>query len=259
MLHKSGVGVSMANASDKYSRERPPPFGLPPGWTCIERQYLTGNYVGRTYTRFSSHNGKHKHLLSVKAVVKQDAIDKGEDPEAALAEYNLKRKINQENFSQVKEEKREANLQQLPTPSPYTTPSNNNNNPQSHVVSGASALSLLSGAAALASGNTYTHTTMTTTMTDGGPGQLASPPIAVREAALLLGRLRRLNPAAGGSGPASQPPDRDRPDGLMTQATIPTREFHPSEHGGRGPEGTGNGLRGWGPDSRGVPNRRELM
>jgi len=69
---------------------------------------LTGNYVGQTYTRFSSNNGKHKHLMSVKAVVKQDAIDKGEDPEAAIDEYNQKRKIHQEEVSKVKEENREA-------------------------------------------------------------------------------------------------------------------------------------------------------
>ena len=39
------------------SREIPPPFGLPPGWTCTQMPY---GKQGRTYTRVSSHDGKHK-------------------------------------------------------------------------------------------------------------------------------------------------------------------------------------------------------
>ena len=62
---------------------------LPPGWLCVKTRY--GNQ-GRTYTRYSSQDGKHKHLTSVRAVVRQDAIDKGEDPEAAVAQVSSRRK-----------------------------------------------------------------------------------------------------------------------------------------------------------------------
>ena len=69
-----------------YSR----PFGLPPGWTWVTTRY--GNQ-GRTYTRFSSQDGRHRHLRSVRAVVRQVARDNGEDPEAAVAKVCLESEV----------------------------------------------------------------------------------------------------------------------------------------------------------------------
>ena len=63
---------------------------LPPGWLCVKTRY--GNQ-GRTYTRFSSQDGRHRHLRSVRAVVRQVARDNGEDPEAAVAKVCLESEV----------------------------------------------------------------------------------------------------------------------------------------------------------------------
>ena len=48
---------------------------------------------GRTYTRVSSQDGRHRHLRSVRAVVRQVARDNGEDPEAAVAKVCLESEV----------------------------------------------------------------------------------------------------------------------------------------------------------------------
>lgn len=76
-----------------YPREVQPPEGTPPGWKCIEQLYHTGAMQGKTYTRFSSPDGK-KGILSVKAAIKIDADSKGlnGDKVAAKWEANQNRK-----------------------------------------------------------------------------------------------------------------------------------------------------------------------
>eukprot|EP00933_Yihiella_yeosuensis_P044602 TRINITY_DN39870_c0_g1_i1.p1 TRINITY_DN39870_c0_g1~~TRINITY_DN39870_c0_g1_i1.p1 ORF type:complete len:374 (-),score=93.75 TRINITY_DN39870_c0_g1_i1:88-1209(-) len=65
--------------------EAPP--GLPPGWKCIEKIYLSGKYAGSTYTRFESADGKHRSVGTMKQVLKLHAEENGLDADAEVAKY----------------------------------------------------------------------------------------------------------------------------------------------------------------------------
>jgi len=82
----------MVEDANNYPRQIPNPDLLPEGWKTIEYMYKTGNYVGKTYTRFQSIDGRFKHILSVKAAVKVVAEANGEDVEKVLEEFDRKKK-----------------------------------------------------------------------------------------------------------------------------------------------------------------------
>mmetsp|Transcript_61140 Transcript_61140/g.162437 ORF Transcript_61140/g.162437 Transcript_61140/m.162437 type:complete len:320 (-) Transcript_61140:107-1066(-) len=82
----------MVEDANSYPRQIPNPDLLPEGWKTIEYMYKTGNYVGKTYTRFQSIDGRFKHILSVKAAVKTVAEANGEDVEKVLEEFDRKKK-----------------------------------------------------------------------------------------------------------------------------------------------------------------------
>eukprot|EP00929_Paragymnodinium_shiwhaense_P069826 TRINITY_DN3525_c0_g2_i1.p1 TRINITY_DN3525_c0_g2~~TRINITY_DN3525_c0_g2_i1.p1 ORF type:complete len:336 (-),score=94.43 TRINITY_DN3525_c0_g2_i1:393-1400(-) len=77
---------------------------LPDGWYAIEKVYASGKYAGGTYLRYYSPCGTHKALASVKAAIKQIALDNGEDPEEAAREYDRKKREEKEEEQARKEE-----------------------------------------------------------------------------------------------------------------------------------------------------------
>lgn len=89
----------MPNAKEdvQYPREIVVPAGLPAGWKGIEKMYGPGSkYEGTTYVRWYTLDGRHKHVLSAKAVIKIDAEEKGYDADAALKVYEQKQKEKRE-------------------------------------------------------------------------------------------------------------------------------------------------------------------
>jgi len=79
--------------------------GMPEGWKGIERLYgPNSKYAGRVYTRWSSLDGKHKHVCTPKQVITIDCQAKGLDPAAAIENYNRIQKEKEE----AKRREREA-------------------------------------------------------------------------------------------------------------------------------------------------------
>lgn len=58
---------------------------MPPGWKCVQKQYLTGQHRGRTYVRFQ--NDIHKNVISLKVALELHAQDTDQDPAKLLGEY----------------------------------------------------------------------------------------------------------------------------------------------------------------------------
>jgi hypothetical protein len=64
-----------------YPREVPLEPGMPTGWKGIDKQYgPTSKSAGQTYIRWYSFDGRHKHLCTVKDVIKKHCESKGLDP-----------------------------------------------------------------------------------------------------------------------------------------------------------------------------------
>lgn len=73
----------------KYPREVPGPFGLPAGWKAIERKFGdTSKCAGQTYIRYAKPDGKGT-FGSVKAAIKEDALDRGADPDQAVQDWEV--------------------------------------------------------------------------------------------------------------------------------------------------------------------------
>mmetsp|Transcript_13784 Transcript_13784/g.31246 ORF Transcript_13784/g.31246 Transcript_13784/m.31246 type:complete len:351 (-) Transcript_13784:164-1216(-) len=87
----------------KASGKEIPCEGLPPGWKCLEKVYLSGGSAGKTYIRFSC--DKHKNVLSLKAALKLHAEDNGQDPEEAMREYERKKEEKKEDLAKLREER----------------------------------------------------------------------------------------------------------------------------------------------------------
>eukprot|EP00929_Paragymnodinium_shiwhaense_P021323 TRINITY_DN13938_c0_g1_i1.p1 TRINITY_DN13938_c0_g1~~TRINITY_DN13938_c0_g1_i1.p1 ORF type:complete len:381 (+),score=100.21 TRINITY_DN13938_c0_g1_i1:62-1204(+) len=92
--------------------------GLPDGWECVEKAYLSGQHAGKTYQRFQS--GKHANVLSLKAAIKLDAEDRGLDAEEAVRQYELRKQAAKDEELKAKEdsgilkgEKRELYIQKF--------------------------------------------------------------------------------------------------------------------------------------------------
>merc|ERR1719162_663639 len=77
-------GAPMAEAVEVET-----PEGLPEGWKCIERKYLSGQHIGKIYQRFNSADGKHKNILSIREAISIVAKEKGENAEEAIEKYEL--------------------------------------------------------------------------------------------------------------------------------------------------------------------------
>ena len=74
----------------EYPRDIAIPDFLPSGWRAVERCYGDGskNY-GKTYVRFYSLDGKHKHVGSPQMMIKRHCEDQDIDPGSMLAEYEV--------------------------------------------------------------------------------------------------------------------------------------------------------------------------
>ena len=75
---EEGVSESLPTesvaASVKYPREVPVEEGVPAGWKAIERIYgPRSQSCGKTYVRYFSLDGKHKHVVSAKKVIEIEA------------------------------------------------------------------------------------------------------------------------------------------------------------------------------------------
>jgi len=92
---------------NKYPRDVPFVDGMPDGWKAVEKMYMSGKYQGNTYIRFYSKDGRHKHILSVKAAIQKDAEDKGKNPMAAVAEYE---RLQQEKRDAAAREREQAGI-----------------------------------------------------------------------------------------------------------------------------------------------------
>mmetsp|Transcript_63807 Transcript_63807/g.185038 ORF Transcript_63807/g.185038 Transcript_63807/m.185038 type:complete len:407 (-) Transcript_63807:117-1337(-) len=77
--------------------------GLPPGWECVEKVYLSGGHAGQTYVRFQCQ--KHKSVCSIRKVIAIQAEEDGRDPEVALKEYDAAKKAIQDQKHKEREEK----------------------------------------------------------------------------------------------------------------------------------------------------------
>jgi len=99
-----------------YPREVPMPDGLPEGWIAVESAYSEKScHYGKTYVRFRSMDGKHRHILGPKQVVELHCKDHGMDFTTVYAEYEKvkkekidKRKAEAETRGKMAEERREA-------------------------------------------------------------------------------------------------------------------------------------------------------
>eukprot|EP00443_Scrippsiella_acuminata_P057997 CAMPEP_0115463818 /NCGR_PEP_ID=MMETSP0271-20121206/48556_1 /TAXON_ID=71861 /ORGANISM="Scrippsiella trochoidea, Strain CCMP3099" /LENGTH=283 /DNA_ID=CAMNT_0002890689 /DNA_START=30 /DNA_END=878 /DNA_ORIENTATION=+ len=85
--------------------ELPAPIGLPEGWKCYQKRYLTGPTAGQPYVRFTGGaDFKHKGILSVRAAIRKDAEDKGLDPDEEVAKYDKVKQEKAEALAKAKEE-----------------------------------------------------------------------------------------------------------------------------------------------------------
>eukprot|EP00933_Yihiella_yeosuensis_P053849 TRINITY_DN5214_c0_g1_i3.p1 TRINITY_DN5214_c0_g1~~TRINITY_DN5214_c0_g1_i3.p1 ORF type:complete len:394 (+),score=65.69 TRINITY_DN5214_c0_g1_i3:97-1182(+) len=84
-------------------KEIPPPKGLPPGWKCIEKVYLSGTKAGQTYVRFDSADGKHKTVLTVPRCIRIHAEENGLDPDEELAKYEAAKEEKKANAAAERE------------------------------------------------------------------------------------------------------------------------------------------------------------
>lgn len=88
-----------------YPRVVPCPDGFPPGWKGVEQSYSeTSKSWGKTYVRYSSLDGKHKHVSTPRGVIKAHCEDHGLDFDIEYAKYEKAEKEKAE----AKEREREA-------------------------------------------------------------------------------------------------------------------------------------------------------
>jgi len=87
------AAVDLDASGHQVGREIDPPEGLPTGWKCIEKTYMSGTNAGETYCRFiGGPNNRHKGVTSVRAAILKDAEDRGLDGQALVAAYEDARK-----------------------------------------------------------------------------------------------------------------------------------------------------------------------
>mmetsp|Transcript_36859 Transcript_36859/g.70882 ORF Transcript_36859/g.70882 Transcript_36859/m.70882 type:complete len:394 (+) Transcript_36859:1-1182(+) len=66
---------------------------MPSGWKGVEKQYgPTSKCAGQTYIRWYSLDGRHKHVCTIKEVIKLDCKSKGLDPDEHIRAFEEKRK-----------------------------------------------------------------------------------------------------------------------------------------------------------------------
>ena len=88
-----------------YRRIVDPPFGLPEGWTAIEKAYRPSSiYAGQAYIRFNGPNARRKHTGSVLSAVKKHAADMGRDVDTELEAYNQALKEREARIKREREE-----------------------------------------------------------------------------------------------------------------------------------------------------------
>mmetsp|Transcript_110433 Transcript_110433/g.276441 ORF Transcript_110433/g.276441 Transcript_110433/m.276441 type:complete len:413 (+) Transcript_110433:124-1362(+) len=85
-------------------RELPAPLGLPAGWKCIEKRYLSGPNAGKSYTRFNGPDLKHKSVLSVRAAIRLDAQDRGLNVDEEVAKYDVLKQEKAEMIAKARQE-----------------------------------------------------------------------------------------------------------------------------------------------------------
>merc|ERR1719219_2921849 len=70
---------------------------MPAGWKGIEKLYgATSKSAGQTYIRWYSLDGRHKHICTVKEVIKLDCKSKGLDPDEHIRAFEDRRKLEAE-------------------------------------------------------------------------------------------------------------------------------------------------------------------
>jgi len=76
-----------------YPRDVPVEKGMPSGWKGVEKQYgPTSKYAGNTYIRWYSLDGRHRHVQTVKEVIRLDCKSKGLDPDEHIRAFEAKKK-----------------------------------------------------------------------------------------------------------------------------------------------------------------------
>lgn len=101
------------------AREVPVGPGLPEGWKAIEKTYgPESKYAGKTYLRYYSLDGKHKHITNGNKVITVHYESLGQDPKPHLEEYrrlqNEKQEANRVEQAAQKEKKGEERKELMP-------------------------------------------------------------------------------------------------------------------------------------------------
>jgi len=81
------VGVQVLNGIT-YPREVPAPEGVPPGWIGVEQAFgPNSKMAGKTYIRYSTSDGRHKHVSSAKHIFQKHCGDLSIPWEPEFAAY----------------------------------------------------------------------------------------------------------------------------------------------------------------------------
>lgn len=92
-----------------YPRIVPCPAGMPEGWDAIEKAYGEASaYYGKTYVRFTSKDGRHKHVISPKACIERHCQDTGEEFGAVFALYEETQRERKQAEAELRDREREG-------------------------------------------------------------------------------------------------------------------------------------------------------